>query len=522
MEKPPHVEHERMPPRPRARLDLRLALALVLLSGSAGISAYLLWRDPRAHAAQDSEMRVLGRAWQPQAEPNREAEQLARVYLQKPLTLQIAGKKHARSRGALGVRVDLPALRGLLQGAAEAYSPLRRLHAQQRGDAPLDLPIPARLEADRAERWLRALADDYDAPAHPTRVAFDTGEVLAPRAGRQLDVQGTLDALADAIFLGRSKVSAKLIEPSPARSSFEPGSIVDVSGNLGSFESSTDHNDAPRSHNLEAAARKLDGALIAPGETFDVAAELGPLRKGRDFVLAGVSLEEGDLLEAAVSQVASTIYAAALFAGLPIVEHHAPARPSAAIEVGFEAAIAAGKTLRFRNDLRHPIAIAVHVHDGRVQASIRGAALHTREVDIERSIAEVTPYAEVLRADPTLPPGALVPVQRGRPGLHVQLTRTVRETDDATGEPEERVVVYAAAPHIVRAGSADGQRAVRKAAAPTPNVAHAPEAAPRLLAEPLFDQTVSFGMRRGFALPQEHERHAGHTGAPGWTAQHGP
>lgn len=502
-----------MPPRPRARLDLRLALALVLLSGSAGISAYLLWRDPRAHAAHDSETRVLGRPWQLRADPERDAANLARAYLRQPIRLQIGPKKHARPRGALGVRVDLTALSGLLRGAAETSSPLHRLHAQQRGDTPLDLPIPARLEDDSAERWLRALADDFDVPARPTRVAFDTGEVQAPRTGQQLDVQATLDALDEAIFVGGAKVSAKVVERRPSPSSFQPGAIVDVSGNLGSFESLADQNDAPRLHNLEAAARKLDGALLAPQETFDVAAELGPLRKGRDFVLGGVSLEEGDLLEAAVSQVASTIYAAALFAGLPIVEHHAPARPSRAIELGFEAAIAAGKTLRFKNDMGQPVAIAVQVRDGRVHASIRGAASHTREVDIERSIAAVTPYPEVLRADPTLPAGALVPVRRGRPGLHVQLTRTVRESEDALGEPEERVVVYVAAPRFVRAGSGEAQRGPNKGklAVTTP-----------VVAEPLFDETVSFGMRQGFALPQERERRAGHTGVAGWTAQHGP
>ncbi|MDB4990105.1 MAG: Vancomycin B-type resistance protein VanW, partial [Myxococcaceae bacterium] len=495
--------------------------------GSAlGLSGYLLWGETQAHASNGSETRVLGRALgrelQTQGDISALANKLARDYLRQPLAVELGKRTHRITRAALGVRVDLIAFSELLRAAGDPRSPLRRLHLQQRGDAPLDLPVPARLEGDRAERWLGSLASLHDRAPRPARIDFETSSVIAAVGGQKLDVQATLDALASAIFDGATRIRAPLLAVAPPPSRFAAPAVLDVSRVLGSFESAAADDLPARRQALERAARELDGALIAPGEVFDVRGHLGVLHGGA-FQAAGVSLVEGDLVEAAVSQVASTLYAAALFAGLPILEQHPRARPSTDIELGFDASISAAHNLRFENDLEHPLAIAATVQKGRVRVSLRGTASHTREVDVERTIERVSSYAEVTRADPSLASGALVVVQRGRPGLRVQLTRSVRETEDDTSSREQRTSVYAPSPRIVRVGDGKHVGSVVTVLPSKPALGRANEGpSARHAAELVVDEFVGFGMRPGMDLPQESGRRAGRTGVEGWTAQDGP
>ncbi|MDB4976878.1 MAG: Vancomycin B-type resistance protein VanW [Myxococcaceae bacterium] len=499
-------------PPPRAPFDPRLWLALVLLGSAFGLSGYVLWSDAQAHAATLHEARVLGtslgRELQTQGDVSVLASKLSRAFLRQALRLQVGPKEHVTSRSALGVRVDLAAFTELLRAASDAGSPLRRLHAQQRGEGALDLPVPARLEGDAAERWLQRIAADFDEAPRAARVATKTGALIAARPGRKLDVPATLDALGQAIFHGTTKVRSQLRVLSAPSSRFSAGQRVELTQVLGSFESLSPMREPARTQVLEAAVRKLDGALIAPGETFDFLESVGELRGGRSFVNAGTSLTEGDRLEAALSQVASTVYAAALFGGLPIVEQHARVRPSSDIELGFDAAISARHNLRIQNDRPFPIALTLSLQSGRLRAALRGAPGHTREVDIERAIDEITPYVELTRADDSLPAGAVLLLQRGRPGLRVQLTRSVRESEDDTSQREQRSATYAPSPRIVRLGTGPSDRPLARA--------------PEQPGEYLVDELVAFGMRPGLELPQESERRAGRTGVEGWTAQDGP
>lgn len=77
-----------------------------------------------------------------------------------------------------------------------------------------------------------------------------------------------------------------------------------------------------RIHNINTGISKFNGHIIAPGETFSFNTILGPVEAYTGFVPELVIKPEGTIPEygGGLCQVSSTMFRAALFAGLPIVE----------------------------------------------------------------------------------------------------------------------------------------------------------------------------------------------------------
>jgi vancomycin resistance protein YoaR len=508
--------------RTSAHGDQRLALvvALAMLVAAAGLSAYLLWLDPQAHASIRIETFVLGEKVLLGGEsgaavdPWKLSNQLARTYLHTPITLQLGKATHSATRAGLGVRVDLTALSQLLRSAADPSSPLRRLHAQQRGeDSALELPVPAHLVGAEAEAWLRSLATRFDEPAHAARADLGTGVVRRARSGHRLDVQATLDALDDAVFRGATNVRAVVSELAPESAATPARNKVDVTNLLGSYESNAVAPDRTRIANLAAAARKLDGVLIAPGATFDLRALLGPTRGDAKFITGPVHDRDGDALDNALGQVASTVYAAALFAGLPIVEQHPRPRPARDIELGLDAAIDARRNLRFQNDLKAPLVLGVTARGGNVYAVLRGAKLpenEQRAVEVVLSVEDIAPYAELSHLDASLPDGVRVIARRGVPGLRVLLKRSVHAPSEPADAADELSSTYPPSPRVVRVGTGNADLETFTAqAGDTSDELH-------------LDEYVALSMRPGYELPEPIERRPGRTSEPDWTASVAP
>jgi hypothetical protein len=249
--------------------------------------------------------------------------------------------------------------------------------------------------------------------------------------------------------------------------------------------------------------------LLAPGETFDLYALLGAVRGDAKFVLGPVHERDGDPLDNALSQVASTIYAAALFAGLPIVEQHPRVRPSRELELGLDAALDAKRNLRFQNDLKTPLVLGLNARGGNVHAELRSAragAREAREVDLRLSVEDITPYPELTRLDPTLPDGVRVIARRGVPGLRVLLKRSMHAPGEQSDAAEELNSSYPPSPRVVRVGTGNLDMASF--------TAQPGDTWPELK----VDELVALSMRPGFVLPEQTERRPGRTSEPDWTA----
>ena len=263
----------------------------------------------------------------------------------------------------------------------------------------------------------------------PRDATFAVGEqgvrVVPSRPGRVLDVER----------IGRSLVSnlestthlARFAKTPPALTT-EEAEKLDIRESISEF--TTYYSCCqPRVTNIQRAAQLLDGTIVRPGEEFSLNGALGKRTVERGFV-AAPQIFDGRLEDAVgggISQVATTLYNAAFFAGVKLVAHQAHQFYISRYPMGREATVSwGGPELIFRNDWPAAILIKVAASDSAITVRFYSRKLGRR---VETTTGE--PYAQtaprtITTRNASLPPGTTSTVQSsGASGFTVQYTRKV-------------------------------------------------------------------------------------------------
>jgi len=389
----------------------------------------------------------------------READSASRVrgalraYLRANIVLELGELQRTVSRESLGARVDEARLADLVRAAHDRDSALLR---NGKG-SEIVLPLPIVLDPKATVAAVSALKDDLDRPAEDAKLDLDRRKVIPEVQGRRVDVYSTLTAIESAIRRGepRAKIAWAPVAPTLTQSSL--GS-VEMTDTLGYFETkyATDHKHVDRTFNLRLAASRLNGKVIMPGEIFDFNAVVGPRDEAHGYRVAKV-IADGELVDGmggGTCQIAGTLHAAALFAGLEIVQRTPHTRPSFYIKMGLDAAVAYPTiTLKLKNPFSVPVVLKETVAGGMVRAEVLGPR-RTHVVTFIRKIDEIIPFPVREVRDPALPTGKKVVSQRGIPGFKVRHYRVVRDGPNAVRE--KIVDVYPPTLEIVHVGTGGG------------------------------------------------------------------
>jgi vancomycin resistance protein YoaR len=155
--------------------------------------------------------------------------------------------------------------------------------------------------------------------------------------------------------------------------------------------------DPSRQSNLKTASKKIDGTILAPGETFSALDTLAPVEDyqvAKVFANGGVDRNEGGGL----CQVSSTLYMAANYAGLDIVERNAHYAELPYIQPGLDATVWFGENgwgaldMRFKNDTDGNIMLREGVNDkGFLVAQIYGEKPTGKSVSMDSEKLEENP-----------------------------------------------------------------------------------------------------------------------------------
>lgn len=209
-----------------------------------------------------------------------------------------------------------------------------------------------------------------------------------------------------------------------------------------------------RARNVETAAAKLDGIIIAPGGTLSFNAVVGARTHANGFRRAMV-IDAGELVPGmggGVCQVASTLNAAALEGGLEIVTSRPHSRPSGYIALGLDATVSYPELdLQIANPFDFPVLVEAHAARGVMVVELVGQE-QPLEVDLTRHVLSRSGFDQRVVPDPTLALGTRVVTQEGIRGAQVRVTRTL--TEDGDTRRESRVVGYPATDEIVHVGTA--------------------------------------------------------------------
>ncbi len=160
---------------------------------------------------------------------------------------------------------------------------------------------------------------------------------------------------------------------------------------VGSYSTSLAERSLSQRHNARLALQRLSGARIEPGEVFSFNGRVGTFSRDRGYRKAPVSYN-GQLIDdwgGGVCQTSTTLYNAALLAGMQILERHNHRFQPSYVPPGRDAAVAFSNIdLRFRNPYSFPVRIEGRVVGNRLEISLVGAQKGT-PVEIVSQVHEV-------------------------------------------------------------------------------------------------------------------------------------
>ncbi len=322
--------------------------------------------------------------------------------------------------------------------------------------------VPA-IVFDRAAMaaWVAERRDQIDRPPANARFGFDeTGQVAVVNPGHDgltVDVEGSVDALVAAAYTD-VRVGELAVDETPA--AVAPTALSQMRDVTAIARASTSVAGAPSSRvrNLLAAAAALDGAAVAPGAAFSFNAALGLVDESAGF--DPVFVTEGGP-DSVISQACTTLLRTAWWAGLPILERHAPPTRQGWVEppVGLDCAVQPDRDQDFvlLNDTASPLLFDTELDGIRnvLTVTLYGQPTN-RQVDVvgpEVGPLTPPPAPRVVR-EPRLPAGTREQVAWAREGGEVRLERVVREGSRVTAR-DAWTSRYAPAGDVVVVGSGE-------------------------------------------------------------------
>jgi len=175
-------------------------------------------------------------------------------------------------------------------------------------------------------------------------------------------------------------------------------------------------------HNLTLATRRVNGTVVQPGQVFSFVRAVGPWTADVGYVKAPVSYD-GELIRSwggGVCQTSTTLYNAALLAGLEIIERHRHHWPARYAPLGRDAAVAYSDIdLKFRNNLPSPVRIVGTVSGDRLIFRLLSTYQPDYRVEIESQTRSVTRPGRIVLASTSQTSGRWKLVNKGHPGFYV-------------------------------------------------------------------------------------------------------
>jgi vancomycin resistance protein YoaR len=196
----------------------------------------------------------------------------------------------------------------------------------------VDLAPLFRYDTQALQDTLTNLASRIDVPTQDALFQFENGKVVAfkpSHSGRQVNREKTTVAFLEALHTipvsHQSTIVIPLtVDPLEPSVTTEKANTLGIRQLIGRGYSEFTGSIPGRIHNVAFAAEKFNGVLMQPGETFSFVKALGEVSAATGYQAAYIIKDGRTVLGdgGGVCQVSTTLFRAAMDAGLPIVERH--------------------------------------------------------------------------------------------------------------------------------------------------------------------------------------------------------
>ena len=263
----------------------------------------------------------------------------------------------------------------------------------------------ARLE----ERLAHVYADLNVKPVEASYDFDSRGAVIVTQSkeGQKVEEDKFLDAISDGLFEGKREYEVPITVDKPTYTTAELESMkpTELQGSYRTnYEATTDQG-RTRVENLQIASNAVSGTFLAPGETFSMLEHVAGLDYHQTHVIVdgAETTDEGGGL----CQVTSTLYNAALYAGLEVTERTAHASQLPYIRPGMDATVWYGDLattaddldMKFKNTTDGFVLLQEYVSDdGYIYANVHGVPdnveveMRSEEVWMTEDASEWTTY----------------------------------------------------------------------------------------------------------------------------------
>lgn len=302
----------------------------------------------------------------------------------------------------------------------------------QKQDGKVVLRVDDRVLADK----VNAIAAQIDRSPRAQTLEVDSGKVvkfLASEPGLKLKVKETSGLIKQSMLNASPNIELAVQVTVPPETDNEYGIKELIAEGTSKFKGSA----AGRVHNIELAASRVNGILVPPGEVFSFNKAVGEVSRATGYATAYVISSGRTVLGdgGGLCQVSTTVFRAALNAGLPMVERHAHSYRVSYYEQdsapGIDATVYVPSVdLKFRNDTNHYILIVSEFNkeESSLSYKIYGTKDgRTVEVSEPKVLSRTPPPANVYEDDPSMAKGTTVQVEHPVWGASVVFNRVVKK-----------------------------------------------------------------------------------------------
>ncbi len=296
--------------------------------------------------------------------------------------------------------------------------------------------------------WLTSLADGFELTAENARFRFKDEthqlDLINPAViGRTLDVEKTISAIDVALESGGHSAELQFVFTNPAVTDQMTGADLGITELVEEQYTYFAGSDSGRIQNIQTAASKFDGLLVAPGATLSMAEVLGDISVENDYTEALIIVGDETIkgVGGGVCQVSTTLFRTVLYSGFPVLERHPHAYRVGYYEqsnssgardsslAGMDASVFVPLVdFKFTNDTPYWLLMETYVYPSSNALLWRFYSTSDgREVSVTSSgLSNIKePLETVYRENPSFPEGKIKQVDWAVEGADVTITRRV-------------------------------------------------------------------------------------------------
>ncbi|MBK8251926.1 MAG: VanW family protein [Polyangiaceae bacterium] len=342
--------------------------------------------------------------------------------------------------GELGVSIDVMATIEKAGQVGHAGSIIRRVQEgmkARRGE--VDVPLVFYVDRTKAAAYLGSISGRFFREPKDAKLDLANRKRIVDEDGQALDVEASIESIKAATHREEETISL-FVKRVAAQVTVNDIANVDIEKVLASYQTTfvTWGEGVGRSGNIARAASKIDGTIILPGQSFSFNEKVGPRTPENGFVVAPEI--QGDELVSGYGggtcQVSTTLYAAAMFGALGVLDRQNHSRPSSYVPPGMDATVSYPLVdLKIQNTLTVPIMIHAYLPKPTViRVELLGAE-PVATVSYAYGVGHVEDFVRRIKVIGYYPPGRVYRKQKGTRGMDVTSIVTIRYND---GRVEER------------------------------------------------------------------------------------